>query len=446
VGSKRVWACLALAAAAVALGSLVVLVFVDTVALLIAVAALALAAAGAWRALGETNARRTVAVGATLLALAGGAIAFARRDAVAELAVLVAATIAFLALSRRALRSSPAADADAPRPVTGRHGSTRAVLLMNPKSGGGKVERFNLVAEARARGIEPIVLGPDDDLRELATAAAETGLDAIGVAGGDGSQAIVAQVALQQSIPFVCVPAGTRNHLALDLGLAREDVVGALDAFASESTHAVDLAFVDDRVFVNNVSLGLYADVVQSSAYRDAKLRTAFDELPELLAPGSNEFTFAGPDGSERHTNRLLLVSNNPYTLFGLTAGTRPRLDSGLLGIAEVEIQGAWDAAKLVTAGSGLRQWTASTFEVTAPSPIASAIDGEATTLDPPLTFRIAPAALQVLLPPDVDRSRSVLSQRPAAVLGELGSIAFGHAPATRSSCAQDDAVKPGRR
>src|SRR6185295_19697017 len=131
-----------------------------------------------------------------------------RRDAVAELAVLVAATIAFLALSRRALRSSPAADADAPRPVTGRHGSTRAVLLMNPKSGGGKVERFNLVAEARARGIEPIVLGPDDDLRELATAAAETGLDAIGVAGGDGSQAIVAQVALQQSIPFVCVPAG----------------------------------------------------------------------------------------------------------------------------------------------------------------------------------------------------------------------------------------------
>ena len=63
---------------------------------------------------------------------------------------------------------------------------------------------------------------------------------------------------------MVCVPAGTRNHFALDLGLNREDVTGAVDAFAEALERRVDLATVNDRVFVNNCSLGLYAKIVQS--------------------------------------------------------------------------------------------------------------------------------------------------------------------------------------
>ena len=97
---------------------------------------------------------------------------------------------------------------------------------MNPKSGGGKVEKFHLVEESRKRGIEPVVLGPGDDLEQLARDAVAGGADAIGMAGGDGSQALVSAIAIEHDLPYVCVPAGTRNHLALDLGVDRDDVVG----------------------------------------------------------------------------------------------------------------------------------------------------------------------------------------------------------------------------
>jgi diacylglycerol kinase family enzyme len=89
------------------------------------------------------------------------------------------------------------------------------------------------------------------------------------MAGGDGSQALVAAVAAERDIPFVCVPAGTRNHFVLDLGLDRKDVVGALDAYTDGVERRIDLARVGDRVFVNNVSLGVYAAIVQSDDYRD---------------------------------------------------------------------------------------------------------------------------------------------------------------------------------
>ena len=117
---------------------------------------------------------------------------------------------------------------------------------MNPRSGGGKVERFHLAEEARRRGIETIELRPGDDLRSLAVDAVASA-DVIGMAGGDGSQALVAEVAMQHDVPYVCVPAGTRNHLALDLGLDRDDVVGALDGFVAGVPHRIDVGFVNGR-------------------------------------------------------------------------------------------------------------------------------------------------------------------------------------------------------
>lgn len=68
------------------------------------------------------------------------------------------------------------------------------------------------------------------------------------------------------------VPAGTRNHLATDLGLDRGSVLGALNAFAAAVERRIDLGQVNGRVFVNNVSLGLYAQIVRSPEYRDAKV------------------------------------------------------------------------------------------------------------------------------------------------------------------------------
>ena len=250
------------------------------------------------------------------------------------------------------------------------------VLFFNPRSGGGKAERFSLATEARARGIEPIELKPGEDLEMLVRGAVERGADGLAMAGGDGSQAIVAAIAAERGLPYACVPAGTRNHFALDLGVDRDDVVGALDAFVDGGERTVDLAEVNGRVFVNNVSLGLYAEAVQREGYRDAKLRTLLDTVPDMLGPGGSELDlrWTGPGGQAHHAGAMVLVSNNRYRLGrAVGSGTRPRIDDGLLGITVVgEPSGRGENGRSLQ--RPLREWSAPDFEVDAdrPSPPAS--------------------------------------------------------------------------
>ena len=165
-----------------------------------------------------------------------------------------------------------------------------------------------------------------DDLASLAVAAVSSGADVIGMAGGDGSQAIVAAVASRHDIAYVCIPAGTRNHFALDIGVDREDVIGALDAYHHGSERRIDLAQVNGRVFVNNASIGFYGKVVQSPEYRDAKLRTVIEMLPDLLGPGAVPFDlrFSDPGGAKYETAQLVMVSNNRYQLDPLGATGHP--------------------------------------------------------------------------------------------------------------------------
>jgi diacylglycerol kinase family enzyme len=217
------------------------------------------------------------------------------------------------------------------------------------------------------------------------------------VAGGDGTQAIVAAIASERGLPYVCVPAGTRNHFALDLGVDRDDVVGALDAFTNGGERLVDLAEVNGRVFVNNVSLGVYAEAVQREGYRDAKLRTIAETMPTVLGPDGDalDLRFSGADGREQKTSAVVLVSNNPYRLGrAIASGTRPRLDAGVLGIAVLQAGAAWKGDKRV------QQWSAPSFEVSSDGPVAAGIDGEALKLDPPLRFATRPQALRVRIAP----------------------------------------------
>ena len=311
---------------------------------------------------------------------------------------------------------------------------THPTLLMNPRSGGGKAEKFQLAEEARARGIEPIVLQPGDDLLQLARDAIEGGADAIGMAGGDGSQAIVASIAAEHDVPYVCVPAGTRNHLALDLGVDRKDVVGALDAFHDGVERRVDLARAGHRVFVNNVSLGLYAEIVQSEQYRDDKLGTTMRRLPELLGPDAQPFSFrySGPDGEGRESAHLVLVSNNPYELTRLIGlGTRPNMSSGKLGIVTVTVRTSAELAQLIAleaAGRlhqfrGFLQWEAEQFEIQCDNPVQAGVDGEALTLLPPLRFQSLPGALRARVSPaHLQRSQVGLfpSGSPVATLARI--------------------------
>ena len=309
----------------------------------------------------------------------------------------------------------------------------RPVLFFNPKSGGGKAERFAVDAEARARGIEPIELGPPWDLEQLVREAVAGGADGLAMAGGDGSQAIVAAIAAELDLPYACVPAGTRNHFALDLGVDRDDVVGALDAFVDGGERRVDLAEINGRVFVNNVSLGLYADAVQREGYRDAKLRTLLDTVPEVLGPDATglDLRWKGPGGHEHRSGAAILVSNNRYRLGrAVGSGTRPRIDDGLLGIAVVgEPSGRGESGR--SPQRPWRQWSAPDFEIDADSPVPAGIDGEALMLDPPLLFRIRPAVLRVRI------ARQHPGASPSAMLPEslghgaraLARIAAGRTP-----------------
>ena len=219
--------------------------------------------------------------------------------------------------------------------------------------------------------------------------AVADGADALAMAGGDGSQAVVAMVAAELGLPYACIPAGTRNHFALDLGVDRDDVVGALDAFVDGRERRVDLAEVNGQVFVNNVSLGLYAEAVQREGYREAKLRTILDTLPEALGPEGEglELRWTGPDGDEHSSGAAILVSNNRYRLgHAVGSGTRPRIDDGLLGIAVASPPAEGGRWPSVPGRSGRRPPSRSTPT----GPIAAGIDGEAVTLDAPLRFTIA--------------------------------------------------------
>ena len=315
------------------------------------------------------------------------------------------------------------------------------VLFFNPRSGGGKAERFQLAKEARERGIEPIGLKPGDDLEVLVRGAVERGADGLAMAGGDGSQAIVAKVAAEQGLPYACVPAGTRNHFALDLGVDREDVVGALDAFVDGGERRVDLAEVNGRVFVDNVALGLYAEAVQRAGYRDAKIRTVLDTVPDVVGPGGSEIDmrWTGPGGHEHHAGAVVLVSNNQYRLGrAVGSGTRPRIDDGLLGIIVVGAPSG-RGQNGSSLQRPLREWSAPTFEIDADRPVPAGIDGEALVLDAPLHFRIRPGVLWVHI------ARKHPGASPSAIapegmwagIVELAHIAFGHHQKPASSISE---------
>jgi diacylglycerol kinase family enzyme len=199
----------------------------------------------------------------------------------------------------------------------------------------------------------------------------------------------VAAAAAEHDIPYVCVPAGTRNHFALDLGVDRNDVVGALDAFTDGDERRIDLGRVNHRVFVNNVAIGVYGAVVQSPEYRDHKVRTVVAMLPDLLAPGAEPFDlrFAGKGGATFDSAALVLVSNNPYVIDPRAGkGTRGDIDGGVLGV--IAVTGP--------PPRGLTEWTTPTFRVDSGEPVALGIDGESVMMAPPLVFESSSKALRV--------------------------------------------------
>ena len=406
---ERTAALVSLLSLAAALGLALIGVVRHLAAVLLTIAGLLVCVMAGWYAVSRRGAARLAALLIMAAALGALAAGLVFDDlSIPAMILIIAASAMSLASARYALRTAAVrAPGSKLRPAS-RPG--HPVLIMNLKSGGGKAERFALADECRKRGIEPVILRPGDDLLELAEDAIARGADVIGMAGGDGSQALIATVASRRDVPHVCVPAGTRNHFALDLGLDRDDVVGALDAFADGVERRIDLAAVNGRIFVNNASLGLYAKVVESPEYRDAKLKTAASMLPDLLGPDAAplDLRFTGPDGTGYPTAHLILVSNDPYQLDHIGGlGSRKRLDCGVLGIVAARISDAARAgqfAALNAAGQvrrfpGWQEWSASSFRVSSGAPLEVGVDGETLVMDPPLVFQSLPGALRVRLP-----------------------------------------------
>jgi diacylglycerol kinase family enzyme len=387
-----------------------------------------IAAAAAWYGVLRRGVARVVGLVVAGLALAGAVVVLiVGGTRLVDLLVVVGLLVTLAAAEAALAVHVKLPSAPAPR---------KAVLFYNPKSGGGKAERFALAEEARKRGIEPIELKLGDDLEVLVRGAVERGADGLAMAGGDGSQAIVAAIAAEKGLPYACIPAGTRNHFALDLGVDRDDVVGALEAFVDGGERRVDLAEVNGRVFVNNVSLGLYAEAVQRTGYRNAKIRTLLDTVPDVLGPSGTELDMRwnGPGGQEHRGGAMVLVSNNCYRLgHAVGSGTRPHIDDGLLGISVV------GAATGRGEGGGSKQrpwreWSAPTFEVESSGPVPAGIDGEALVLDAPLHFHIRPGVLRVRIArkhPGASPSANVPESAWGGVV-EMTRIAFGrHRPTT---------------
>ncbi len=335
------------------------------------------------------------------------------------LAIVVVAFLVAVAGARAAFR----AERSLPPAGAPRH----PVLFVNPRSGEGRAEQVGLIPAARQRGIETVELGAGDDLEALVREAVGRGADGLAMAGGDGSQALVASIAAEHDLPYACIPSGTRNHFALDLGVDREDVVGALDAFVEGGERYVDLGEVNGRVFVNNVSLGVYAEAVGQERYRGAKLRTLLETLSGALGPEGEACELRWRDGrGEPHASAaLILVSNNVYLLGPtLGSGTRPRLDAGVLGIVDFHPPIAGEK-------SGAARWQAlelRELEVDADRPIALGIDGESVTMEPPLRFRIRPGALRARIAhqhPGASPSAD-LPHGPLSALKALARIAVG--------------------
>jgi diacylglycerol kinase family enzyme len=425
--TRRLAALFSLAAPVVAVAASVELTVLHPGRLVVMLVSIALVTVAVWYALTRHGLLRMVGVAVAIVAVSAVVLV-----GLSLLLMQMALLLIFAAAGRYALGPDAGRRPEGGPPARAVGAARRGVLLINPASGDGTAIRLHLADAATARGIRAITLAPGDDLARLARQAAVEGADVLGMAGGDGSQAIVAAAAVRHGIAYVCVPSGTRNHFALDLGLNRRDVLQALDAFTDGVERTVDLGQVNERVFVNNASLGVYAEVVRSNAYRAAKIRTWGRLLPDLLGPTAapSDLTFDGPDARAYTGMSLILVSNNPYRLTRLgRAGGRPKMDTGRLGILAARVRGAAAGpGESVHPLADVKEWTRTDFEVRSTAPVPVGLDGEALLFMPPLRFSSLPGVLRVRLPRHAGgavrlRRNAALTRRD---LTALARIAYG--------------------
>ena len=304
-GRERTLALTSLGCGLLLIAALVVFGLRNLGFLVLALVGLAIAVGGLWLTITEQMPRQILGIAAGIVGVILVALAIFEetpgiRSATAPLCASWPCSLSAAIGFGRAALVRDLQEHEVRRPASVRR-PEHPVLICNPWSGGGKVAKFGLVDLAKDLGVEVVMLDHGLDLEELARNAIAKGADCLGMAGGDGSQALVASIAIEHDLPFVCVSAGTRNHFALDLGIDREDPRLSLRLSVDGIERRIDYATVGDRLFVNNVSLGIYATIVQQEGYREAKSETTKAMLPEMLGSTEEPFDlqFTEPDGNE---------------------------------------------------------------------------------------------------------------------------------------------------
>ena len=358
--------------------------------------------AGAYEFLARRGVLRWLAAAVVIATPIAILVVFALNNLIWVALVSIALMVLAVGAARRALAPSASATGMPTREVPP---PRRAFVIMNPRSGGGKVAKFGLKEKAEALGAEVALLdGPGIvDVAALARQAVADGADLLGVAGGDGTQALVAGIAAEHDLPFLVISAGTRNHFAMDLGLDRDDPATCLDALTDGVEQRIDLGIIGDRTFVNNASFGAYAEVVESPAYRDDKTGTTLQILPDLLSGHRGAKLSARAGDTTVTAPQALLVSNDPYEISDVAGlGRRARLDAGTLGVIAVTVNNALQAVMLLRGakGQGLTVLRADEVVVEADAPeIPVGIDGETVMMPTPVICTIRPKVLRVRVP-----------------------------------------------
>jgi diacylglycerol kinase family enzyme/membrane-associated phospholipid phosphatase len=282
------------------------------------------------------------------------------------------------------------------RQPTGNAVPTHPVLIVNPRSGDGRAAAIDLIHTARRLGLETVTMESGEDLAGLARSVVDQGCDHLVMAGGDGSLAIVAEVAMALDLPFSCVPVGTRNHLAMDLGLDRSDPLRSLDAALDGVERLIDVGIVAGRVFVNNASFGLYPRAIADPEYRSHRARSMADAAVDTVKDLETQISVTLPDGRVVADVEVLLISNNPYRFIGPPDfARRPGLDTGTLGIILADRR-----SRLKRGPAAFTRWETRRLTIHADAAsIQVGVDGELRTFQVPIEVTLAPKSLRVLVP-----------------------------------------------
>jgi undecaprenyl-diphosphatase len=275
---------------------------------------------------------------------------------------------------------APAADVPATADGAG------VAVVVNPSAGGGDGEVAAAVREALPAA-DVREFGPDDDVPTLVKDAA-AGARVLGVAGGDGTVNVAAEVALAAGIPLLVIPGGTLNHFARDLGLA--SVQEAVDALRAGEAAWVDVAGAEvdggGEVFLNTASLGGYSEMVRARE----RLEERLGKWPAMVVAlvrvlRSSDAVEVTVDGRPRRL-WLLFVGNCVYSPPGSAPSWRDRLDDGLLDVRLVDASRPYARTRLVAAVLSGRlhrcpafeAWAAERVEVdTRSGPLRLSRDGE---------------------------------------------------------------------